>query len=78
MTFRWSGTQRLFVDMQLFVDGTGRLIEGAEKNAKEDGKEIESAGTTDGPEEGIYYSWAMDRIETVKKCYYSVICKKAK
>ena len=60
MTFRWSGTQRLFVDMQLFVDGTGRLIEGAEKNAKESVEKMKSAGTTDGPEEGIYYSWAMD------------------
>jgi len=68
----------VFVGVKLTLKWTGELIECGEKNAKEDVEALETASGTDGQEEGIYYSWAMDRIETVKKCYYSVICKKAK
>ena len=49
------GHKNSLVDMQLFVKETGRLIEWGEKNAKEDGKEIETASGMDGQEEGIYY-----------------------
>ena len=70
------GHKNSLVDMQLFVKETGRLIEWGEKNAKEDGKEIETASGMDGQEEGIYYSWAMDRIEIVRECYYRMFVKK--
>jgi len=59
----YRGLRKELVDMELFVDGTGDLIEGGEKNAKEDVEEIESAGGTDVPEEGIYYSWDMNKTE---------------
>jgi len=51
---------------------TGKLIECVEKNAKEDGKGMESAGATDGPEEGKYYSWDMDKTEKGNKCFYRI------
>ena len=43
------GTRKHIVDLSVIVDGTGDLIEGGEKNAKEDVETRETASITNAP-----------------------------
>jgi len=48
----WPGTRKVFVDVKLTLEETGRLIESREKNGEESVEKMETASTADGPGQG--------------------------